>query len=132
AAALEGVEDAPDRPQALQVLRLRAPWRQQAVEIVDLLGELLEEDLADLVVDVVAGGLEAAGRQDGGRLRRRRRRRCRCLRGRGRDQPAVQERGGGVERRRVERRGVALGRGRRSRLALARNRPVAERLEAVA
>ena len=58
--ALEGMEHAPDRAQPFHVLGRGAPQRQQPVEVVDLLGEFLEEDLADLLVDFLADGLEAA------------------------------------------------------------------------
>ncbi len=68
AAPLEGVEDAPDRPQPLHVLGLLAPRRQEGVEVVDFLSELFQEDFADLVVDLVAGGFEAAAVAN----------RCRC------------------------------------------------------
>src|SRR3546814_13636453 len=60
AAALERVEHAPDRAQALEVVGAFAPDRQHPVEVVDLLAELLEEHLADFVVDLVTGDFEAA------------------------------------------------------------------------
>src|SRR3546814_7152331 len=70
AAALERVEHAPDRAQALEVVGAFAPDRQHPVEVVDLLAELLEEHLADFVVDLVTGDFEAApaaGRDGDGR-----------------------------------------------------------------
>src|SRR3546814_1763657 len=60
AAALERVEHAPDRAQALEVVGAFAPDRQHPVEVVDLLAELLEENLSDFVVDLVTGDFEAA------------------------------------------------------------------------
>src|SRR3546814_9691068 len=68
--ALERVEHAPDRAQALEVVGAFAPDRQHPVEVVDLLAELLKEHLADFVVDLVAGDFEAApaaGRDGDGR-----------------------------------------------------------------
>src|SRR3546814_17934103 len=70
AAALERVEHAPDRAQALEVVGAFAPDRQHPVEVVDLLAELLEEHLADFLVDLVTGDFEAdpaAGRDGDGR-----------------------------------------------------------------
>src|SRR3546814_4177006 len=67
AAALERVEHAPDRAQALEVVGAFAPDRQHLVEVVDLLAELLEEHLADFVVDLVAGDFEAAPAAEIGR-----------------------------------------------------------------
>ncbi len=129
-ASLQGVEDAADRAQALEVVGLRPPQRQQLVEVVDLFGELLEEHLADLVVDLVAGGLEAAG------PRRRGRGRLGCGVGcRGRPgRAAVDQRrhrafdiGLAHHRRRCfDRRGLALGH------ALRGQRPVAQAFEALA
>ncbi|OHE85264.1 MAG: hypothetical protein A2190_02835 [Lysobacterales bacterium RIFOXYA1_FULL_69_10] len=58
-AALQGVEDAADRAQKLGIVRRGAPRRQQLAEVVDLFLELFEENLTDFVVDVVAVG-EAA------------------------------------------------------------------------
>src|SRR5690606_40635870 len=73
ATALERVEHTADRTQALKVIGLLAPRRQQGVEVVDFLGELLKEDLADLVVDLVADGLKSSARANRRRrpLRRR-------------------------------------------------------------
>ena len=59
-AALEGMEHAADRPQAFHVVRVLAPGREQRVEVVDLLGKLLQEDFADLVIDFIASGFKAA------------------------------------------------------------------------
>ena len=67
AAALERVEHAADRTQLLGVVRRVAPRRQQFVEVADLFLEFLEEDFADLVVDVVAGRFETAGGAAGDR-----------------------------------------------------------------
>ena len=88
AAALEGVEHAPDRAQPLHVLGHGAPLRKQRIEVVDLLGEFLEEDLADLLVDLLAHGLEAA------RHRPHRQRRCRCRNGGGLRNPEGRRRRG--------------------------------------
>ena len=101
AAALEGVEHAADRAQALQILGRIAPRRQQGVEVVDFFGELFQEDFADLVVDLVAGGFEAAAGTDLDRRRGRgRNRRVRLAgfgvgtaRGVGRRLAAILERG---------------------------------------
>ena len=140
AAALQGVEHAADRPQALQVVGLRAPQRQQLVEVVDLLGEFLEEDFADLVVDLVAGGREAVlsrGRGDGPHRRCRRFVRLRGerrLRVGGPGAAAVDQRRDRAldvrfahHRRRHRGLGLVL-----TRRALGRQRPVAQALQAVA
>src|SRR5690606_42056783 len=50
AAALERVEHAADRAQLLQVVGCRLPFGQHRIQVADFLLELLEEDLADLVV----------------------------------------------------------------------------------
>ena len=60
AAALEGVEHAADGAQALHVVGRGAPCGQQLAEVDDFLVELLQEDFADIVVDIVAGRLETA------------------------------------------------------------------------
>ena len=64
AAALEGVEHAPHRLHAGQIVGRFAPGRQQVFEVADLFLEFLQEDLAHLVVDVV-DGLETALRRRG-------------------------------------------------------------------
>ena len=87
AAALERVEDPADRLQQFDVVGIGLPRRQQLGEVADLLLEFLEEDFADLVVDVVAGGVEP-GRDGGG-----------CGSGRGR-----RRHGGDFGRRRCRRR----------------------------
>ncbi|HRO60845.1 MAG TPA: hypothetical protein PK177_17045, partial [Burkholderiaceae bacterium] len=115
AAALERMEHATDRRQSLEVVRFGAPGRQQPVEVVDLLRELLQEDLADLLVDFLANGFEAADHRSGppGRWRRGCRRHLgggRLARGHGRCfDPRL------LDRRRNH-----------------RQRPVAQRFEAVA
>ena len=68
--ALQGVEHAADRQHPLHVFRLQAPGRQQFVEVADFLVEFLQEDLADLVVDLVAGVVEAGGQRGRGGLHR--------------------------------------------------------------
>ena len=60
ATALERVEDAADRTQALDLVRRFAPGRDQVVKVADFFLELLEEDLADLVVDFLVVEVEAA------------------------------------------------------------------------
>ena len=74
ATALQGVEDAPDRTQLLQIVRRSAPGRQHLVEVVDFLLELFEEDFADFVVDFVASDFETAGLAGADRSRGR----CGC------------------------------------------------------
>ncbi len=63
ATALEGVEDAPDRPQPVHVVQLHTPCRQQRAKVGQLVVELFQEHLADVLVDVlgivVEAGLEA-------------------------------------------------------------------------
>ena len=86
AAALERVEHAPDRAHQFDVVGIAAPIGIEAVQVRALLGEFLEENLADLVVDafglhVETGHGVATGigrrhhdhRRRGGRRRRRRR-----------------------------------------------------------
>ena len=63
------MEDTPDRAQLFQVVRTATPGGQELVEVGDLLLELLEEDLADLVVDLVARGIEAGAQHRRARLR---------------------------------------------------------------
>src|SRR5690606_40651083 len=92
AAALERMENASDRTQAIEILGDLAPLGQHVAQVADLFLEFLEEDLADLVVDLVASGFETAGaagahgrRRMGWRCRdrrssgSRRHRRLRCL-----------------------------------------------------
>src|SRR5690606_38703704 len=78
----QGMEHAADRAQQFAVLGRAPPYRQQLVEVADLLLEFLQEDLADLVVDFLAGrfetgdrraraGVDGGGRGLGGRLGRR-------------------------------------------------------------
>ena len=79
-AALEGVEDAADRTHLLAVIGRLAPTVQQAAEVRHLLVEFLEEDLADVIVDVGAvfeatGQGTVAGRR-GGHCRNHRLRLC--------------------------------------------------------
>ena len=66
AAALERVEDAPDRAQLLHVVGLLAPGGQQLFEVADFLLEFLQEDFADLVVDLVAGAVETGNDRQAG------------------------------------------------------------------
>ena len=124
-AALEGVEHAAHRRQPVEAARLGPPQRQQPVEVVDLLGELFEEDLADLLVDLVAHAFEAADQRAGGCGRGRRRLHAFDDRlGLGRDHHFPGRNGGSDRLRRHH-----------SRLRLPRRlrqRPVAQRLEAVA
>ena len=58
ATALQGVEHAADRTQPLRIVRRTAPGGKQFVQVVDLFLEFFQEDLADFVVDLVAGGIE--------------------------------------------------------------------------
>ncbi len=69
AAALEGVERTADRLQGLQVIDRGTPQRQLAAQVVDLLDHLLDEHLANLVVDLV--GRHRLERRRGGRFGRR-------------------------------------------------------------
>ena len=59
ATALQGMEHAADRAQLFGIVRRAAPGRQQLVEVADLFLELLQEDFADFVVDLVACRIEA-------------------------------------------------------------------------
>ena len=59
ATALQGVEHAADRAQAVQVVRRDAPGREQIAQVHQFLVELFDEDLADVLVDVLAIVLEA-------------------------------------------------------------------------
>ena len=52
------MEDAADGPQLLHVVRLLAPGGQQLFEVADFFLEFLQENFADLVVDLVAGAVE--------------------------------------------------------------------------
>ena len=79
AAALERVEHAPYRAQALQVVRCRTPDRQQAPEVFQLFIELLDEYLADVLVDLFAAVVEATIHLRGCKCR------CRCSPSRSRD-----------------------------------------------
>ena len=150
------MEHAPDRAQLLHVLGRGAPLRQQRIEIVDFLGEFLEEDLADLLVDLLAHRLEAAGKRLAGRHHVRshggsgrtgrgfpggRRWRLDHRRARARDRagrawlrhrpvrPGLTRADARLRRRRGgdDRRGLH---GRAHRLGLGRQRPVAQRLQA--
>ncbi len=133
-AALEGVEDAPNRAQGFDILRRDAPGRQQGIEVGDLLLKLFQEDLADLVVDLVARGLEPGRYRSRGRADRHRHG-GRCWRlltlrlcGRG----IRLARGRDALRRAVNRhirRHIRRCRRWRSRLA-GRKRPVAQRFQA--
>ena len=149
AAAFERVEYAADGAQQFEVVRLRAPRRQQGVEVFDFAGEFLEKHLADLVVDLVTDVLEATrdiaygGRRSG---------RCRHGRGCGgrrfdrRDGRRIGRRGPGLDAARQladvdRRRGVGRtlrcgvrgfgGIATRDRVGCGQ-RPVAQRLEAAA
>ena len=57
--ALERVEHAADGPQLLHVVRMLAPRGQQVFQAADLFLEFLQEHFANLVVDFVAGAVEA-------------------------------------------------------------------------
>ncbi len=74
-AALQGVEDAADRAHLLGVVGRVAPALQQIAKVRDLLVELLQEHLADVVVDVGAVLEPAHGRTAAGGLFRCRGRR---------------------------------------------------------
>ena len=67
AAALERVEHAADRPQLLHVVGLPAPGGQELLEAADLFLEFLQEHFADLVVDLIAGTVEARDDREAGR-----------------------------------------------------------------
>ena len=141
-AALEGMEYAADRAHEIQIARLCAPRRQQRVEILDLARELLQEHLADLVVDLVADVLEAAHAQPRRRKGCRRNGFGRLRGGRCGDPHGIDRRRPGFDAARqlvhVDAGGVAgvqaVGRirGGGVRLRFRRQRPVAQRLEAAA
>ncbi len=73
ATALEGMEHATDRAQAVQVVRRGAPGRKQVAQVHQLFVELFDEHLADVLVDVLAIVFEARLDADviGGRGHRR-------------------------------------------------------------
>ena len=70
AAALEGVEHAAQRLEVVQRVGLGQPHRQQRFEVADFFLHLLDEDLADLLVDVAVVAVEP---DDLRQLRHRRR-----------------------------------------------------------
>ena len=57
--ALEGMEDATDRTQALAIVRLFQPRRHELAEIGDLFLEFLDEDRTNFIVDFVLAVIEA-------------------------------------------------------------------------
>jgi hypothetical protein len=133
------VEDATDRAQLFHVLRRGAPAGEHLFEVADLFFEFLEEDLADFVVDFIAGGFEATACAGGDRSGGDGHGRGCDRRGRGRHHGRGGRRfdahvgGGRVELRRFH------GRLRRRRIGehrrlrrFVRQRPVAQRLQALA
>ena len=139
-AALQGMEHAPDRTQFFQILGCCTPWRKHLVEVVDLFLEFLEEDFADLVVDFVASDFKASGLatadRRGGCSRHRRNRLDRDRRRDFRQTEAVHGigcgPGAGVVRFKQRLGGFVLPGACNGQWFVIRQRPVAERFEAVA
>ena len=68
ATALQGVEHAADRAQQFGVVGRAPPRREQFIEVADFFLEFLQEDLADFVVDLVAGAVETGAERRGTHL----------------------------------------------------------------